>query len=155
MSSKPATEMEATTEPTLTQKMPIVPFKVLHVGIPFFKDEKCTEQVPGVTLAIIQALDPDDEIQELDIVPTRLVYSPGQYVTMALDNKELWEDSWFRDPASGEIQKAFQIHVKFVGEVIDPKIVDAEKATLQDLERRTAEKIQQIAQAKAEEPSVN
>lgn len=147
------TEANETREPTVTNKVPLVPFKVLAADIPFFRDQECTDEVPDARIAIIQALDPDDQIQELDIVPTTKRYQPGTYVTLAFDNKQLWENCWFRDPETNEIQRAWRIHVNFIGEVISPEVVEKERAHLQDLERRVQKKIEEIA--RAESKSVN
>ncbi|MEJ2078971.1 MAG: hypothetical protein P8020_11460 [Acidobacteriota bacterium] len=143
--NKDQTTVPSTT-PSITKKVPLVPFKVLETGIPFFRDKECTQQIPDATLAIIQALDPDDEVQELDIVPTTKTYEKGQYVTLAFDNKKLWEDCYYRDPDGGEILKAWRIHVNFIGEVIEPQAIAAEKSRIDDLERRVQEKIKEIAQ---------
>lgn len=136
------------TTPTTTQKVPLVPFKVLVTGIPFFRDKECTQQIPDATLAIIQALDPDDEVQELDVVPTTKTYQKGQYVTLAFDNKKLWEDCYYRDPKGGDIVKAWRIHVNYIGEVIDPQAIAAEKTRIDDLEKGVQQKIEEIAQRK-------
>ncbi len=136
---------EPSTNPSVTKKVPLVPFKVLETDIPFYRDEECTQRVPDATLAIIQALDPDDEVQELDVVPTTLTYRKGQYVTLAFDNKKLWEDCYYRDPQEGDIAKAWRIHVNFIGEVIDPQAIEADRERIDDLEKRVQEKIEEIA----------
>lgn len=137
--------------PVQTDKVPLVPFKVLETGIPFYRDPECRQQVTDATLMLIQALDPDDEIQERELVPTTKQYRVGDYVTMLLDNKKLWEDCYYRDPHSGEIQKAWRIHVNFIGEVISPEAVAREQARLQDLERRVQEKIEEISRRQREQ----
>jgi hypothetical protein len=128
--------------PETTDSVPLVPFKVLETDIPFYSDKDCTQLVPDASIVIIQALDPEDSIQELDIVPTTKKYQKGDYVTLALDNKRLWEDCWYRDPDSGEIEKAWRIHVCFVGAVIDPAAVEKDRDRIEDLERRVAERLE-------------
>ncbi len=146
--SKSSKKTEPSTTPPTTTKVPLVPFKVLETDIPFFLDEECTQRIPDATLAIIQALDPDDEVQELDVVPTTLDYRKGQYVTLAFDNKKLWEDCYYRDPDGGDVTKAWRIHVNFIGEVIDPQAIEREKDRIEDLERRVQEKIEEISRRK-------
>ena len=80
------------------------------------------------------------------IQSTTKTYEKGQYVTLAFDNKKLWEDCYYRDPDGGEILKAWRIHVNFIGEVIEPQAIAAEKSRIDDLERRVQEKIKEIAQ---------
>jgi hypothetical protein len=140
------------TIPEITHKVPLVPFKVLRAGLPFFRDEACADEVLEARLAVIQALDPDDEVQELDLVPTTKTYREGDYVTLAFDNKKLWEDCYYRDPESGEVVKAWRIHVNFIGEVISPEALAQDKDRVADLERRVREKIEEIARRRREEP---
>lgn len=143
------------TLPMLTETLPLVPFKILASKIPFYRDQECTQMVEDARIVILQALDPEDEIQELDIVPSTLTYESGDYVTMSLDNKKLWEDCWFKDPETGEIQKAWQIHVNFIGEVISPQVVERNKQHLQVLEQKVNERIEQIAKSQDSEGPVN
>lgn len=140
-------------KPDVTDKIPVVPLKVLQVGIPFYRDPECTRRVPDATLMVLQALDPTDEVQEFDIVPTTLEYEVGQYVTLGFDNKRLWEDCYYRDPETGEIRKAWAIHVDFVGDVINSQAVEKDLERILDLERRVQEKIEEIARRKAEQQS--
>lgn len=147
--SKKSEEIVDVTIPPTTDKVPLVPFKVLEAEIPFYKDEACTQVVPEAKLCILQTLDPEDAIQELLIVPTRKKYSVGQYVTLLLNNKTLWEDVWFKNAKTGEIQKAFNIHVEFAGEVIEDTAIAAEKDRIVGLEKGVAEKLKEAADRKA------
>ncbi len=137
--------------PEITHKVPLVPFKVLRADVPFYRDRECTDQVIDAKLAVIQALDPEDEIQELDLVPTTKTYREGDYVTLSFDNKKLWEDCYYRDPESGEVTKAWRIHVNFIGEVIAPEAVAADRDRIDNLERRVREKIEEIAHRRRED----
>lgn len=136
--------------PNITEQVPLVPFRVRKTGIPFYRDPECKDQVTDATLMIIQALDPDDEIQELELVPTTKTYREGDYVTMLLDNKKLWEDCYYRDPETGEIQKAWRIHVNFIGDVISESAVAGQKEHLEDLERQVARKIEELSKRSRE-----
>ncbi len=152
--SDKATEVENTT-PTVTEKVPLVPFKVVASGIPFFSDKECTQQVPDASIVILQTLDPSDEIQELDIVPSTKTYQVGDYVTLAFDNKKIWEDCYYRDPESGEIARAFRIHVNFIGERLSSQAVEEDRARITDLEKGVQAKIEELAQRSAGSPPVN
>ena len=147
------TAVVASTKPNTTSKVPLVPFKILEANIPFFADEACTQLVPKAVLLILQPLDPEDSIQELMIVPTTLRYEANQYVNLIFENTVLWEDCWFKDTSSGEIQKAFNIHVAFNGEVIEDSAIAADKARIEELELGVQQKIQQMAQSQSD--SVN
>jgi hypothetical protein len=152
--SDKATEVESTT-PTVTDKVPLVPFKVVAAGIPFFSDQECTKQVPGATIVILQTLDPEDDIQELDIVPSTKTYQTGDYVTLAFDNKKIWEDCYYRDPESGDIARAWRIHVNFIGEQISDQAVEKDRARITELEKGVQAKIEELAQRSAGRPQVN
>ena len=117
--------------PGQTDSMPAIPHKVLHAGLPFYSDPECKKQVPDATLIILQALDPDDPIQELDIAPTRWQYTAGQIVEWDLSNKKLWEKSWYRNPESGQIEQAWNFHVEFIGRVVSDKALAANAAFLE------------------------
>ena len=147
-SSGKKTLVQDTSEPAVTNTVPLVPFRVLATGIPFYRNQECTDEVADARIVIIQALDPDDQIQELDIVPSTKTYERGAYVTLAFDNKKLWENCWFKDPETDEVQRAWRIHVNFIGEVIGAAGLEKEKERLDDLERRVREKIEQIFRRK-------
>ncbi len=127
-------------EPGTTNKVPLVPFKVLEAGIPFYTDEACTRMVEDACIYILQDLDPDDPIRELDIVPSTNKYEKGSYVNIGYDAPKLWEDCWFRDPDTGEIQKAWTLHTNFIGERILPEAIEKDRARIEDLEKRMEKK---------------
>ena len=123
-----------------TSKVPLVPFKVLEAGIPFYTDKACTEPVEDACLYILQGLDPDDPLVELDVVPSTNEYQEGSYVSVGYENTKLWEECWFRDPDTGEIQKAWNMHTNFIGERILPEAIEKEKSRIDELEKKMAEK---------------
>ena len=49
--------------PAETDEMPIVPYRVLHTDIPFYSDSECKNEVPEARIAILEMLDPDDEVE--------------------------------------------------------------------------------------------
>jgi len=126
--------------PQTTEKVPVVPFKVVEAGIPFFTDPACTEMVDDACLYILEGLDPDDPVLEMDIVPSTNTYKKGNFVRIGYDNKKLWEDCWFRDPDSGEIQKAWGLHTNFIGEVIKPEAIAADQTRIDNLEKKMTER---------------
>lgn len=145
-----------TTAPSVTEKVPLVPFKVIASGIPFYTDKACTQPEANATIVILQTLDPEDEIQELDIVPSSKIYQPGDYVTLAFDNKRIWEDCYYRDPESGEISRAWRIQVNFIGELISPESIEKDRTRITELEKGVQAKIEEIARrGAAGQPTVN
>ena len=109
-------------DPGVTDDTPLVPYRVLHSEIPFYSDAECTREVPDAKIAIIKMLDPDDTLGELDVVPVRKRYEPGQLVRWTLNNKMGWEESWYRHPESGAIERAWTYHVEFIGKLLQDQI---------------------------------
>ncbi len=50
-------------------------------------------------------------------MPTRRDYEKDQLVTWELNNKRLWDAAWYRNPDSGEIERAWSQSVEFIGRV--------------------------------------
>jgi len=128
--------MQANFDPNPGQidELPALPHRILYADIPFYSDPECKQQVTDGTILILQSLDPDDPIQELDIVPTRKRYQAGQIVVWDLNNKKLWEKAWYRQPETGEIEQAWSFHVEFIGKVVSPQVVAANAEKLKKLQ---------------------
>ena len=124
--------------PEETDQMPIVPYRALYTDLPVFSDAECRNRIPDARIVILLPLDPDDQILELDVVPTRYSYQPGQIITWELNNKRTWEAGWYRNPDTGQVEQAWTMHVEFIGEVVQPKTLEANRQKLADLERRMA-----------------
>ncbi len=122
-------------DPGTTSKMPVVPHKVLITDVPFYLDEACQEEVEGARIAILRPLEPDGSY-ELEVVPSTKEYSPGQYVTWHLNNKNMWEDCYYRNPLSGKTEVAWTLHVEFMGQVIDDETVASHQEKIEELEAR-------------------
>ncbi len=111
------------TMPTTTDEPAAIPHKVLHVGIPFYTDQECRQQVPNATILILEPIDPDDDIKELDVVPTTRHYQVGQLVQWLLYKDNVWEECWYRNPETGAIERAWKRCVEFTGPVLSDKAV--------------------------------
>ena len=134
--SKEEKQVAGVDEPDVVNEVPLVPFKVIRTGIRFYRDSDCQKPVEDARIMILQALDPEDPILELELVPTTLKYTEGDYVTMNLDTKRLWEESWYIDPSTGKIEKAWKIHVNFVGDRISADALENDRDRILDLERK-------------------
>ena len=137
-------------EPEERDDLPLVPYRILHTEIPFFADAECRTPVEGATIAILKPLDPSHQMGGLDVVPVRKNYVAGQLVGWLLDHKQVWEKSWYRDPENGQIQQAWNTHVEFIGPVISQRVVEANRAKLDEIERQLAD-----SEANKEEPSIH
>ncbi|HLV02091.1 MAG TPA: hypothetical protein VKZ59_12540 [Acidobacteriota bacterium] len=142
-------------QPNYTDKLPLVPFKILETDIPIYSDPECKQQVPEGRILILLGLGPDEKVVEEEIVPTRLRYQKDQYVTWSFNSKKVWEDCWYIDPRTGEITKAWGLHVEFTGAVISSETVAANRDHLQDLETRTLERLKEQAERLTSTTSVH
>ena len=124
--------------PEETDEMPIVPYRVLYTDLPVYSDPECRNLVSDARIAVLLPLDPDDQILELDVVPTRVSYQPGQIITWELNNKRTWEAGWYRNPDTGQVEQAWTMHVEFIGQLIQPETLEANRVKLAELERRMA-----------------
>ena len=127
----------------VTDEMPLVPYRVLYSDIPFYSDPECKEQVAEATIAVVEALDPDELHHELDVVPTLLQYQPGQLVTWSLNHKRVWEECWYKNPETGQIERAWKFHVEYTGQVISPQAQEQHKETLREIEEKVAARTNQ------------
>jgi hypothetical protein len=128
---------EKTDLPEQTHEMPAIPHRVLHANLPFYSDPECTRLVTDASILVLRSLDPDDPVGELDIVPVRRRYSAGQIVSWELNNKRLWENSWFRHPDTGQVEQAWTFHVEFIGKVVAPGTVRQHAEHLAKVEKAT------------------
>jgi hypothetical protein len=129
-------ERSRLSKPKTTDNVPLVPFKVIASDIAFYLDEECSQEVKNARIVITQALDPEDQILEQDIMPTTQQYHPGQYVNLLLDHKNIWDECWYKDPGTGEVLRAWKVHVNYIGEVISDDAINREKERISDLEKK-------------------
>ncbi len=119
--------------PQTTDKMPVVPHKVLHTDLPFYTDANCSQQVGNARICILRPLDPDG-FDELEVVPTTMSYRPGQYLSWKLFKDNVWEECYYRNPKTGQVEQAWTMHVEFVGEVISEQAIERDRERLNQLE---------------------
>ena len=100
---------------------------------PFYSDPECTDRVPGAHILILRPLDPDG-YDILEVVPSRKIYTPGQYLTWHLNNKKMWENCFYRNPITGEIEEAWSLHVEYAGRVLSDDTVAKYREKLNELE---------------------
>ena len=124
-----------------TDDMPVIPYRVVYVDLPFYSDRECKKTVEEATIAVLEALDPDGSYPELDVVPTRNNYEPGQIVTWMLNNKKMWEESWYKNPESGQIEAAWKSHVEFIGQLISAPTLAENQKYLEEIEAKREAKV--------------
>lgn len=127
---------EISTAPGETNEMPVVPYRVLYAGLPFYSDPECRNEIPDAKIAILKPLDPDGRFGELDVVPSRKAYQPGQLVKWWLNKDKMWEECWYRNPETGQIERLFIAHIEFVGPLISAEAIEKDRARLEEIERK-------------------
>lgn len=140
MSDNPVVGVPTQRDPEQSDEMPVVPYRVLYADIPFYSDAECKKEVREAKIAILEALDPDDELAEWDVVPSLNRYVPGQLVQWNLNNKKLWEESWYKNPESRKIERAWTIHVEFIGRVLSHQVLQENEKTLKEIEAKLGAK---------------
>ena len=130
---------EKDNQPKETHEMPVVPYRVLHADLPLFSDPECQNLVPGARIVVLEALDPDDQFPEFDVVPTQKSYQTGQIVTWELNNKSMWEAGWYQNPETGQTERAWTMSVEFIGRLISSRTLEANEKRLAELNHRMAQ----------------
>jgi hypothetical protein len=104
--------------PGFAEKMPARPYRVLLINLPFYSDPECKSQVEGSRLILLKSEDPKQNHQVEEWMPTRMQYQVGQIVQWGLNNKNIWQESWFKNPETGKIEKAWNQAVEFNGKIV-------------------------------------
>ena len=116
--SRKPTEATESSEPAQIDVMPARPYRVVHADLPFYSDSNCEREVEGARLVVLTCQDPFQKQQTIECMPVVKRYREGQLVSWDLNNKRMWETAWYRNPGSGEIQKAWSQAVEFNGKVV-------------------------------------
>ena len=95
------------------------PYRVLHADLPFFSDPKCLIQVPEARLVVLRCEDPMQTHRPIECMPVRKNYRQGQTVGWDLNNKKMWETAYYRNPDTGEVERAWAQAVEFIGPVVN------------------------------------
>ena len=106
------------TEPEETTSMPERPYRVLHADLPFYSDSKCEKEVEGARLVVLRCEDPAQNQKTIECMPVVKKYRQGQIVSWDLNNKRLWELSWYRNPDTGQVERAWAQSVEFTGKTV-------------------------------------
>ena len=105
--------------PPEIRHQPARPYRVLHADLPFYSDPKGLIEVQGARLVVLQCEDPMQTHQPIECMPVRKNYRAGQRVGWDLNNKKLWETAYYRNPSSGEVERAWAQSVEFTGPVVN------------------------------------
>ena len=101
--------------------MPERPYRVLHVGVPFYSDPECSSKVTDAYLVVLCSEDPKQSHHPIECMPTRKHYEQGQVLRWEINPKRQWTDSWYINPETGSKEKAWTRAVEFLGDVVRTK----------------------------------
>jgi len=105
-------------DPGLTSTIPARPYRILHANLPFYSDAECRNEVKGARLVVLRCEDPRQAQQVVECMPTSKIYSQGLIVAWELNNKAIWDTSWYQNPETGKPERAWSRAVEFVGPVV-------------------------------------
>ncbi|MBH3464801.1 hypothetical protein I5Q49_08070 [Pseudomonas carnis] len=99
--------------------IPMSTYTVLHTDIPLFQDSECTNMTGGLGV-ILEAISPGGVKKTKLIFPTlRDWFKKGQNVSWDWDLQNIWQETWYVDPETGEKKQGWSSSGEFVGRSLD------------------------------------
>ncbi|MFL6211627.1 MAG: hypothetical protein ACJ74W_22450 [Pyrinomonadaceae bacterium] len=93
---------------------------VYHPGVEIYSDKECTQIRPDVRGVILETTNTANGKKYFRIFPTtRTHFKRGKQVAWEWSPEKSWNESWYRDPDTGEIKVAWSSALEFVGRNID------------------------------------
>jgi hypothetical protein len=105
-------------DPGSVDWMPARPYRVLHTDLSFYSDPECSLRIEGAHLIVLKSEDPKQQQQAQECMPTRKKYNVGQLVQWDLNNKKVWQTSWYKNPETGAAEMAWTQAVEFIGKIV-------------------------------------
>ena len=99
------------------QSLPGEIIKVRYANVALFSDAECTLPIRDATGLIIEVTSKETKQKRLQVFPTTVTpqyYKPGMVLSWEWNNSLEWGPTWYKDPKSGEIKKAFDSSMDFV-----------------------------------------
>jgi hypothetical protein len=93
---------------------------VYHPGVEIYSDKECTQIRPDVRGVILETTNTANGRKYFRIFPTtRTHFKRGKQVAWEWSPEHSWDESWYRDPDTGEIKVAWSGALEFVGRNIE------------------------------------
>jgi hypothetical protein len=93
---------------------------VYHPGVHLYSDSGCSQKMPEVLGVILETTSPGGATKQFRIFPTtRTHFKEGQRVAWEWSFDKTWGPSWYKDPDTGEIRKAWDSSAEFIGRHLD------------------------------------
>ncbi|MEF9481091.1 hypothetical protein OWR21_02415 [Ralstonia sp. 1B3] len=88
-------------------------------GVTVYLDAGATTPIEGVKGVILETHSPGGVSKSFRIFPTRNIFIKGKEVSWEWNMGLVISNSWYKDPVSGEIRKAWESAAEFVGRHLD------------------------------------
>jgi hypothetical protein len=93
---------------------------VVRGNVPLFSDPDCEQQLIGVSGVIVESRSSGAGLITRRIFPTtRTDFLPRKELTWEWGSKPGWGETWYRDPDSKEIKKAWDGSTEFMGQHLE------------------------------------
>ncbi len=93
---------------------------VAHIDVPLYSDEHGRTLLVGVTGVILETTSPGGARKEHRICPTtQKHFVPGMRVAWESNQTNIYGPTWFRNPATNALEKAFHSSMEFIGRDLD------------------------------------
>ena len=92
-------------------------YEIVSMVTLFASESLSGGEIPGVYVRITRE---SGELERYQVFPTERDYEAGQRVTWEWDFTREYTNMWFRDPKTGNGQKAFDSSARFAGRVLPP-----------------------------------
>jgi hypothetical protein len=101
----------------MVKSIPRHSYVVYKSGITVYQDAACTRARDDVWGVILETFSPDGERLQKQIFPTTKSYVPGESLSWEWNrlNEKGWNETWYRDPDTAEIQPAWGASLEFTG----------------------------------------
>lgn len=108
---------------TVLSAISVIPHEknvVAHPGADLFADPEGRQPIQSAKALILETTSPGGAAKSIRVFPTtRTDYRKGMAVTWEWNMEKTWGPSYYRDPTTGRIIKAWSVSAEFVGRDLD------------------------------------
>jgi hypothetical protein len=104
----------------IIQAFPYSPKVVYHPGVKIYSDKEGTQVRDRVKGVLLEVTSPNGSLKTLQIFPTTCTHlMKGKEVLDCMNDNQVWEESWYRDPDTNEVKQAWIWSLEFIGRHLD------------------------------------
>jgi hypothetical protein len=108
---------------TILRALQAIPHEVntvYHPGVPIYADPECRKEIEGARGVILETVSPGGVTKTRRIFPTtRTHFKKGVRVAWEWSDARRFEQAWYRDPDTGQIQDAWRGSMEFIGRPLE------------------------------------